>query len=74
VAASIGGAHVVVAALEATLTALALGTVLRLRPDLVRAVGPRRARPGTPATVSPGAGPPVPADHRPARDGEASRP
>ena len=42
VAASIGGAHVVVAALEAVLTALALATVLRLRPDLVRAVESRR--------------------------------
>lgn len=38
VAASIGGAHLVVAVLEAALTALALGTILRLRPDLVRAV------------------------------------
>lgn len=45
VAASIGGAHLVVAALEAALTALALGTVLRLRPDLVRAVRPRRPGP-----------------------------
>ncbi len=42
VAASIGGAHVVVAALEAVLTALALGTVLRLRPDLVRSVRHQR--------------------------------
>lgn len=45
VAASIGGAHLIVAALEAALTTLALGTVLRLRPDLVRAVRPRRSAP-----------------------------
>ncbi len=43
VAATIGGAHLVVAGLEAVLTALALGTILRLRPDLVRAVRPRGA-------------------------------
>jgi cobalt/nickel transport system permease protein len=49
VAASIGGAHVLVAVLEAVLTGLALGTVLRLRPDLVRAVRPLRAvRPAQP--------------------------
>jgi cobalt/nickel transport system permease protein len=54
VAASIGGAHVVVAALEAVLTALALGTVLRLRPDLVRAVRSWR-RPVDPATAPAGA-------------------
>jgi cobalt/nickel transport system permease protein len=50
VAASIGGAHVVVAALEAGLTALALATLLRLRPDLVRAV-PRRRAPAAVAVV-----------------------
>jgi cobalt/nickel transport system permease protein len=46
VAASIGGAHVVAATLEAVLTALVLTTVLRLRPDLVRMAGvtPRPAR------------------------------
>lgn len=50
VAASIGGAHVLVAVLEAALTALALGTVLRLRPDLVRAV-PRPTRGASPVAV-----------------------
>jgi cobalt/nickel transport system permease protein len=58
VAASIGGAHVVVAVLEAVLTALALGTVLRLRPDLVRAVRHRRpaadVAPPASAAVAPG--------------------
>jgi cobalt/nickel transport system permease protein len=56
VAASIGGAHVVVAVLEAVLTTLALGTVLRLRPDLVRAVRPRprrRSASGDPQVPSP---------------------
>jgi cobalt/nickel transport system permease protein len=48
VAASIGGAHLLVAALEGVLTALALGTILRLRPDLVRAVRPRRPAPPAP--------------------------
>jgi cobalt/nickel transport system permease protein len=65
VAASIGGAHVVMAALEAVLTGLALGTVLRLRPDLVAAV---RSRPPVPtgSTSEPaspprmGAGPAAP--------------
>jgi cobalt/nickel transport system permease protein len=52
VAASIGGAHVVVAALEAVLTALALATVLRLRPDLVRAVRSRRVVPPAPDAVA----------------------
>jgi cobalt/nickel transport system permease protein len=37
VAASIGGAHVVLAVLEGALTATILATVLRVRPDLVRA-------------------------------------
>ena len=52
VAASIGGAHLLVAGLEAVLTALVLGTVLRLRPDLVRAVRPprRSAGDGAPTT------------------------
>ena len=58
VAASIGGAHVVVAVLEAVLTALALGTVLRLRPDLVRAVRSRRPRPVDPSAMTPDAGEP----------------
>lgn len=74
VAASIGGAHVVVATLEATLTALALGTVLRLRPDLVRALRPRRDRPGPRATLAPDAGPPATADHGITRASEPSRP
>lgn len=52
VAASIGGAHVVMATLEAVLTGLALGTVLRLRPDLVAAVRSRRPEPTAPAPVS----------------------
>ena len=43
VAASIGGAHLLVAALEGVLTALALGTILRLRPDLVRGPSPAAA-------------------------------
>jgi cobalt/nickel transport system permease protein len=55
VAASIGGAHLVVAVLEAVLTALALGTILRLRPDLVRAARPRHpalpARSAVPAAA-----------------------
>jgi cobalt/nickel transport system permease protein len=51
VAASIGGAHLLVAALESVLTALALGTILRLRPDLVRAVRPRRPAPTAPPVV-----------------------
>jgi cobalt/nickel transport system permease protein len=51
VAASIGGAHVVVAGVEAVLTALVLATILRLRPDLVRAVRHRAPAPG-PATAS----------------------
>jgi len=42
VAASIGGAHIVLALLEAGLTAAILATVLRLRPDLVRAVRAER--------------------------------
>ena len=42
VAASIGGAHIVLAVLEAGLTAAILATVLRLRPDLVRAVRAER--------------------------------
>jgi len=42
VAASIGGAHVVLAILEGVLTAAILATVLRLRPDLVRAVRAER--------------------------------
>jgi cobalt/nickel transport system permease protein len=41
VAASIGGAHVLLALVEGALTAAILATVLRLRPDLVRAVRPR---------------------------------
>ena len=45
VAASIGGAHVLLALVEGALTAAILATVLRLRPDLVRAV--RRRRPAT---------------------------
>jgi cobalt/nickel transport system permease protein len=49
VAASIGGAHLVVAGLEAVLTALVLATVLRLRPDLVRAVGGHATREPSPA-------------------------
>jgi cobalt/nickel transport system permease protein len=48
VAASIGGAHVLVAGLEAVLTALVLATVLRLRPDLVRAVHHGRTTPDPP--------------------------
>jgi cobalt/nickel transport system permease protein len=59
VAASIGGAHVVVAGLEAVLTALVLATVLRLRPDLVRAVG-GRAREPSPAGRADVAGDPDP--------------
>lgn len=62
VAASIGGAHVVVAVLEGVLTALALGTVLRLRPDLVRAV--RHRRPPFTTTVAPAPHPPA---HEPSR-------
>ncbi|HET6949910.1 MAG TPA: energy-coupling factor ABC transporter permease [Acidimicrobiales bacterium] len=55
VAASIGGGHVVLAAVEGGLTALVLSTVLRLRPDLVRAV--RRRGPAVPALpASPVAG------------------
>ena len=73
VGASIGGANVVVATLEATLTALALGTVLRLRPDLVRALRPRRDRSG-PGAVGPDDGSPAPADHGPTRAAEPSRP
>jgi cobalt/nickel transport system permease protein len=38
VAASIGGAHLLLAAVEGGLTAVILATVLRLRPDLVRAL------------------------------------
>ncbi|HEX5367285.1 MAG TPA: energy-coupling factor ABC transporter permease [Acidimicrobiales bacterium] len=57
VAASIGGAHVLVAALEAVLTALALATVLRLRPDLVRATAPGRRV--APAVAPPVVAPPV---------------
>jgi cobalt/nickel transport system permease protein len=61
VAASIGGAHVMVAVLEAVLTALALGTVMRLRPDLVRAVRSRPRRPaasGDPQVPAPIGGTP----------------
>jgi len=64
VAASIGGAHVVVAVLEAVLTALALGTVLRLRPDLVRAV--RRRRPAGADVPAPALAPAAPASAAPA--------
>lgn len=74
VAASIGGAHVVVAALEATLTALTLGTVLRLRPDLVRAVRPVGPAAGAPAAGEVGTTRPATVDQRAARDGEPSRP
>jgi cobalt/nickel transport system permease protein len=42
VAGSIGGAHLLLAVLEASLTAAILATVLRLRPDLVRAVRTER--------------------------------
>lgn len=63
VAASIGGAHVVVGTLEAALTALVLATVLRLRPDLVRAVGRTPRTPRTPGTAA-----------APAPDREPSRP
>jgi cobalt/nickel transport system permease protein len=50
VAASIGGAHLLLAVLEAVLSALVLATVLRLRPDLVRAARRRgpAARPAGP--------------------------
>jgi hypothetical protein len=44
-----------VAGLEAVLTALALGTILRLRPDLVRAVRPRRAALGAAGAADPAA-------------------
>lgn len=82
VAASIGGAHVLVATLEAVLTALALGTVLRLRPDLVRAVRSERperavrpARPTTPAATARAAdGTPVTAAPDLARAGAERRP
>jgi ABC-type Co2+ transport system permease subunit len=47
VAASIGGAHLLLAAVEGGLTAVILATVLRLRPDLVRAL----RRPPTPIPV-----------------------
>ena len=53
VAASIGGAHVLLAVVEAGLTAAILATVLRLRPDLVRAV---RRRPTADEPVPLGAG------------------
>jgi cobalt/nickel transport system permease protein len=53
VAASIGGAHVVLALVEGALTAAILATVLRLRPDLVRAV---RRRPATAEPVPMAAG------------------
>jgi cobalt/nickel transport system permease protein len=54
VAASIGGAHVLLALVEGALTAAILATVLRLRPDLVRAV--RRSRLGADEPVPLAAG------------------
>jgi cobalt/nickel transport system permease protein len=54
VAASIGGAHVLLALVEGALTAAILATVLRLRPDLVRAV--RRPRPAADEQVPLAAG------------------
>jgi cobalt/nickel transport system permease protein len=54
VAASIGGAHVPLALVEGALTAAILATVLRLRPDLVRAV--RRRRPAAAEQVPLAAG------------------
>jgi cobalt/nickel transport system permease protein len=43
VAASISGAHLLIAVAEGVLTAAVLRALLRRRPDLVRAVRPRRA-------------------------------
>jgi len=71
VAASIGGAHVVVALLEGVLTALALGTVLRLRPDLVRAIRPGHPVPPSAAAPAPA---PVPAPVPPSAAGPARVP
>jgi cobalt/nickel transport system permease protein len=55
VAASIGGAHLLLALVEGALTAAILATVLRLRPDLVRAVR-RRPAAGEPVPLAAGAG------------------
>jgi cobalt/nickel transport system permease protein len=52
VAATMGGAHLAIAAIEGVLTGLILTTVLRLRPDLVRAL-PARADATTPAPPAP---------------------
>jgi cobalt/nickel transport system permease protein len=57
VAASIGGAHVVLALVEGALTAAILATVLRLRPDLVRAVRRRRPATGEPVPMAAGVDP-----------------
>jgi len=53
VAASIGGSHLVLALVEGTLTGAILAAVLRLRPDLVRALpaDDRPARRRVPAEV-----------------------
>jgi cobalt/nickel transport system permease protein len=55
VAASIGGAHVLLALVEGALTAAILATVLRLRPDLVRAVHRRRPTADEPVPLPAGA-------------------
>lgn len=51
VVATLGGAHVVVAAIEAVLTAAIVATVVRLRPDLVAMARP--ARPARPERARP---------------------
>jgi hypothetical protein len=51
VAASIGGSHVLLAAVEGVLTAAILAAVLRLRPDMVRAL--RHEDPAPPPAPAP---------------------
>jgi cobalt/nickel transport system permease protein len=51
VAASMGGAQMLVALLEGVLTAIILTTILRLRPDLVRALRPARTQTRTPIAI-----------------------